>query len=252
MSLMLLDGDRRQPVRLSPALAVPPHAVFERLPDPIDHRFIPPFLVVHIAAVADPHDMCDGGAVYTLQDSTLHLVVYLETLRLMCSVVDFTLLERIAVPYVNETLIVLDAAAPPAAAPAAKTPTLPAAPALAATGAATAVFDKVLLQRQLLNLYTVPPPRTTHQLSSQALTTHDQISHAVTKLVLSGLRLRGLSTTAASPDKVAVREIYRMTHKCAMFAVRKRNYTFNQPLTPLTLNEVQDIVERLLLVFIDT
>lgn len=91
------------------------------------------------------------------------------------------------------------------------------------------------------------------QLSTQHFTSNEQVSQAIGKLILSGLRLRGVTTNSPSPnDRVAVREIYQMTLKAAIFAVRKFNYNF-QPhgKVDLTLDHLQDIVEHLLQVFID-
>lgn len=91
------------------------------------------------------------------------------------------------------------------------------------------------------------------QLSTQHFTSNEQVSQAIGKLILSGLRLRGVTTNSPSPnDRVAVREIYQMTLKAAIFAVRKFSYNF-QPheKVDLTLDHLQDIVEHLLQVFID-
>jgi hypothetical protein len=91
------------------------------------------------------------------------------------------------------------------------------------------------------------------QLSTQHFTSSEQVSQAIGKLILSGLRLRGVTTNSPSPnDRVAVREIYQMTQKAAIFAVRKFSYNF-QPheKIDLTLDHLQDIVEHLLQVFID-
>lgn len=89
-------------------------------------------------------------------------------------------------------------------------------------------------------------------LSNLVLSTNQQISQAVSKVVLSGLRLRGLSINENSSQKVAVREIYHMTRKAAMFSLRKFNYSFNGSSgESVRLEHIQDIVERLLEVFID-
>lgn len=91
------------------------------------------------------------------------------------------------------------------------------------------------------------------QLSTQHFTSNEQVSQAINKLILSGLRLRGVTTNAPSPnDRVAVREIYQMTQKAALFAVRKFNYNFqSHEKVDLTLDHLQDIIEHLLQVFID-
>lgn len=177
----------------------------------------------------------------------LHLDTYLtfyfdpETLQIKCLTIDFNILNRIdsknGGTLLQENNVV--------------------------TPSSMAVFDKVLSRKRKLQNQFIMPSKTTPpptQLSSQTLTTNEQITLAISKLVLSGLRLRGLSgyvntSVSASNEKLAVREIYHMTQKSALFAVRKFGYGFNNQQTserkPVQLNDVQDIVEKLLLVYID-
>lgn len=117
----------------------------------------------------------------------------------------------------------------------------------------TTIFDRVLenkvVKKQAQPVQTRPP-----LMSLLILTTSHQISQTVSKMVLSGLRLRGLSVTAAgsSNEKVAVREIYHMTRKAAMFTLRKFNYEFNGSKgQDIRMEDIQDVVERLLEVFLD-
>lgn len=125
----------------------------------------------------------------------------------------------------------------------------------------TSVFDRVLelkTQRKTPNISTIPPILAV----SLGLTTSHQISQAINRVVLSGLRLRGLSTNSAvsGNDKAAIREIYQMTKKAATFALRKYSYEFNGKSTEgraktdgrgVSLDEIQDIVESLLQTFVD-
>lgn len=131
----------------------------------------------------------------------------------------------------------------------------------------TSIFDKVLSNkgRKLKsNLFIMPgtsiSKRPMTQLSSSALTTNDQITQAVNKVILSGLRIRGLnlnSTSLSTNEKIAIKEVYKMTYKSTMFSLRKFNYGFNQEILKsskighVELNDIQDIVEKLLQVFVD-
>ncbi|OBA24340.1 hypothetical protein METBIDRAFT_228880, partial [Metschnikowia bicuspidata var. bicuspidata NRRL YB-4993] len=93
----------------------------------------------------------------------------------------------------------------------------------------TSVFDRVLGTKasKIPGPVSAPQPPVAGTL---ALTTSQQISQAVSRVVLSGLRLRGLSTNPQSSanDKLAIREIYHMTNKAANFALRKYSYEFNE------------------------
>ncbi|KAM9903006.1 hypothetical protein OXX69_008086 [Metschnikowia pulcherrima] len=131
----------------------------------------------------------------------------------------------------------------------------------ATTKSDTSVFDRVLESknsRKLPSMNAPPPPVAV----SSALTTSQQISQAVNRVVLSGLRLRGLSTNSSSSsnDKIAIREIYQMTKKAALFALRKYTYDFNEANiaasskrggSGISLAEVQSIVKSLLQTFVD-
>lgn len=114
----------------------------------------------------------------------------------------------------------------------------------------TTVFDRIL-ENKLRNQYVVPRVPVPTPLSVQILA-GDQISQAVNKVTLSGLRLRGLTTgSGSSNDKIAVRELYHMTKKSALFALRKYNYGFNGGGKSIRLSDVQDVVERLLQAYVD-
>lgn len=115
----------------------------------------------------------------------------------------------------------------------------------------TTVFDRVLEGK--LTKKTPVARNISHEAPLLVLSTSAQISQAVNKTILSGLRLRGLSRSAASSkERVAVAEIYNMAKKAAHFALRKYNYDFNANApTKTSVTEVQDIVERLLEIFVD-
>ncbi|KAK6465267.1 hypothetical protein DFJ63DRAFT_310366 [Scheffersomyces coipomensis] len=104
--------------------------------------------------------------------------------------------------------------------------------------------------------------------SSSILTTQDQVNSAINKLILSGLRIRGFSTNNLNHninDKLNIKEIYQMTYKSTLFSLRKFNYSFindkliskkdlessNLKQTPIKLIDLQDIIEKLLQLFID-
>lgn len=114
----------------------------------------------------------------------------------------------------------------------------------------TAIFDRVLESKVGNNKRSVAP----RQMPLLMLSTNQQISLAVNKMVLSGLRLRGLTARENSSEMVAVREIYQMTRKAAMFSLRKYHYEFNGSKKEdgnLRMENIQDVVERLLEVFLD-
>lgn len=114
----------------------------------------------------------------------------------------------------------------------------------------TAIFDRVL-ENKVGNTKKPTAPR---QMPPLMLSTTHQISQAVNKMVLSALRLRGLTTSGNSNEMVAVREIYHMTRKAAMFSLRKYHYNFNgskREDANIQMEDIQDVVERLLEVFLD-
>lgn len=119
----------------------------------------------------------------------------------------------------------------------------------------TLIFDKVLSQkRQNSNPFLPHQKPSTTSLSSATLSTNEQISLSVNKMILSGLRIRGLSTNLnhSVNDKLTIKEIYQMTYKSTMFSLRKFNYGFNNSKNySIKLNDIQDIVEKLLQIFID-
>lgn len=284
--MYLVDEKNRLKVDISPALASVT-GDFKRVPNYIDYKIVPPFLVLSLGL--DIYSNSDDNESYfrdtlvkltlyslkpialaflSVNDNKIHIVVYLhvDSLKLKCCIIDFNLLSAlISIPYINKTEFIEK-----------DTPSSVSLTSVVATGAPslpnTSIFDKVLSKRKQLqvqlqlaqNLFIMSPVQSkTTALSSQILTTNEQITQAISKLVLSGLRLRGLSgfissTSQVSNEKLAVREIYQMTQQCALFAVRKFNYGFNKQLhlqqlspIPVRLNDIQDIVENLLLVFID-
>lgn len=117
----------------------------------------------------------------------------------------------------------------------------------------TTIFDRVLENKQTKrNQYVAPRAPEPTQLSVLVLS-GDQITQAVTKVTLSGLRLRGLApgTVESKNDKIAIRELFLMTKKSALFALRKYNYGFNGTPKTVRLSDVQDVVERLLQAYVD-
>lgn len=285
--MYLLDGYSRLKVDIHPSQ---PSMTgdFKRAADYIDYKMIPPFLLqkqsLDIYSTSDEvEDYFRGTLVkFTLQtlkpialtylslsNKNILIAIYLNvnSLKLKCCIIDFSILTTlISIPYVNKSGVISPTASLQQSVDTATTAVQP------HSIPNTSIFDKVLSKRKQLvllqqpqqNLFMMAPvqPKTT-ALSSQILTTNEQISQAVSKLVLSGLRLRGLSgfmnsSSQSSNEKLAVREIYQMTLQCAMFALRKFNYGFNKQLqthqvnpAPVRLNDIQDIVENLLLVFID-
>ncbi|KAI5951538.1 SLD7 [Candida jiufengensis] len=129
----------------------------------------------------------------------------------------------------------------------------------------TNIFDKVLKQKQKNN----PFLRTTssfnspnsNNLSLSILSTQDQINNAINKLILSGLRIRGLSTNQAKSvnEKLKIKEIHQMTYKAAIFSLRKYNNNLldgtNKRLElekpQIKFNDVQETIETLLHLFVD-
>lgn len=115
----------------------------------------------------------------------------------------------------------------------------------------TTIFDRVLENKSSKRNQYVAPRNPSATPLSVAPLSGDQISAAVNKITLSGLRLRGLNPLG-SKDRIAVRELYQMTRKLALFALRKYNYGFNGAVNQeVRLSDVQDIVERLLQAYAD-
>lgn len=117
------------------------------------------------------------------------------------------------------------------------------------------VFDRVLENKSSKKSSITPKSEPNTSNLQLLLNTSSQISQAINKLILVGLRLRGLTVTglSSSKNKIAVREIHQMTHKAAMFSVRKFSYDFNAGLRSLDLllDDLQTIVESLLQTFVD-
>ncbi|KAK6458014.1 uncharacterized protein RJT20DRAFT_125911 [Scheffersomyces xylosifermentans] len=114
----------------------------------------------------------------------------------------------------------------------------------------------------------------TKLVSSSILTTQEQIHQAINKIILSGLRIRGLSTNLSHSinDKLTIKEIYQMTHKATLFSLRKYSYQFisssassamkglkttskglsiKNYIHPVRLSDLQDTIEKLLELFVD-
>lgn len=108
----------------------------------------------------------------------------------------------------------------------------------------TFLFDKpVMLNIVATNLN--PEPANTNN--------HNE-TQTINKLILSGLRLRGMSfkqKNISSNERLMIKEIYQMTQKSTQFALRKFNYSQNRPNDGIKLHDIQDIVEQLLSAFID-
>ncbi|KAG2735353.1 hypothetical protein G9P44_001567 [Scheffersomyces stipitis] len=132
------------------------------------------------------------------------------------------------------------------------------------------VFDKVLQRKKSRSssnpfvVESVQNSTTAKLLSSSILSTQDQIHQAVNKIILSGLRIRGLSTNLnhSVNEKLTIKEIYQMTYKSTMFSLRKHNYTFSgtssskgtntsNSKSQIRLSELQDTIEKLLEIFVD-
>lgn len=92
----------------------------------------------------------------------------------------------------------------------------------------------------------------------------DQINYIIGKLVLAGLRVRGISTnlTHLLNERLSIKELYQMTVRAATFALRKyaslllpattsKPELIRKRQDPVPLEVLQDIVERLLEVFVD-
>lgn len=103
-----------------------------------------------------------------------------------------------------------------------------------------------------------PSHSRTSNIVSLTLTSQEQINLAINKLILSGLRIRGLSTNLnhSINDKLTIKEIYNMTHKSALFSLRKFNYNFtgkgDNKGRAIGFSDLQDTVEKLLDLYVDT
>lgn len=103
-----------------------------------------------------------------------------------------------------------------------------------------------------------PSHSRTSNIVSLTLTSQEQINLAINKLILSGLRIRGLSTNLnhSINDKLTIKEIYNMTHKSALFSLRKFNYNFtgkgDNKGRAIGFGDLQDTVEKLLDLYVDT
>lgn len=105
------------------------------------------------------------------------------------------------------------------------------------------LFDRVVVLKAKVEELAPEPPK----LNSNETQT-------INKLILSGLRLRGMSfkqKNISNNERLMIKEIYQMTQKSTQFALRKYNYSQNQPNDGIRLHDIQDIVELLLDVFID-
>lgn len=106
---------------------------------------------------------------------------------------------------------------------------------------------------------------TAKPLTSQHISP-DQISYTLGRLVLAGLRVRGISTNISHllNEQLSIKELYQMTLRAATFALRKYANSLvallptntnpgirRRPRDPIPLSVLQDIVERLLQVFVD-
>lgn len=111
------------------------------------------------------------------------------------------------------------------------------------------IFDKISEKRKSNPFIELHSP----QKDLSVLSNQNQVNLAVSKIILSGLRIRGLSTNLnhSINEKLTIKEIYQMTYKATLFSLRKYNYSFNQSDHPITVNELQEIVEKLLEIFID-
>lgn len=107
-------------------------------------------------------------------------------------------------------------------------PTLPTAPALATTRSDTNVFDRVMDHRKRK-----PAPEPRPQMNAV------QLDQAVAKSVMSGLRIRGMS---AADDHA--KQLYQITVKAATFSLKRHK-------RPVSVAEIQDVVERLLEILAD-
>lgn len=95
------------------------------------------------------------------------------------------------------------------------------------------------------------------RLSLHKLHSNEEVMEAVNRIIMSGLRIRGLNLKKqdyCSKEKIRVREIYQMTYKSTLFALRKYNkkkVAGSDSSDSIRLDDVQDIVEKLLQVYVD-
>lgn len=123
----------------------------------------------------------------------------------------------------------------------------------------TSKFDKVLQKRKLSinpflmsNTVSTDANTSSGNATKTVLSSTEQVEQTINKLILSGLRIRGLSINPSHSvnDKLTIKEIYHTTYKSALFALRKYNYSFNTTAS-VQLHQVQDIVEKLLQTYVD-
>lgn len=217
------------------------------------------FFQENLAEVAVKNDQT-GLMLKNEQDENMYLVLYIDvssgSLQVKCMFIDFKILEKMNRVIENDDddeciNYFIDSE---------NTTTI-------AKSTDTSIFDKVLSDKRRKlksNQFIMPnvanPKHVSTQLSSLVLNTQEQITQAVNKVILSGLRIRGLNLNNSSQntnEKIAIKEIYQMTFKSTMFSLRKFNYGFNQEHTKsekkgnVKLNDIQDLVEKLLQVFVD-
>lgn len=198
------------------------------------------FFKTNLAAVAvtEPHI----GILSKSQDPQTYVVFFFQDMSIRCFCIDFSTLERLSTASSSFETDTVDNVFYSALRPRSD----------------TSVFDRVLESKSSRrNQYVAPkttPSDTTTQLSVTPLN-GDQIVQAVNRMTLSGLRLRGLNPSSGltlSKDRVVIKELYHMTRKLALFALRKFNYGFNGATgQEVRLSDVQDVVERLLQAYAD-
>ncbi|KAF3990895.1 hypothetical protein FT663_02968 [Candidozyma haemuli var. vulneris] len=176
------------------------------------------------------------GILSKSQDPQTYVVFFIQGNGVRCFCIDFTTLDRLSTASRNFEAGTDDNVYYSA---------LP-------TRSDTTIFDRVLENKSSKrNQYVAPKNPSSTPLSVTPLN-GDQISNAVNKMTLSGLRLRGLNPSSSSKDRIAIKELYHMTRKSALFALRKFNYGFNGSSgQEVRLSDVQDVVERLLQAYAD-
>lgn len=147
-------------------------------------------------------------------DANLHIVIFIQNSIVKCFILDFSGLNQLIndkQDYDESLIYVVD---------------------FKTNVTNTNVFDKVLEKKKRIKP-TVPLVQENGE----------QVNSMITKVILSGLRLRGLSNSSTN-DKLKIKEIYQMTFKATTFAIKKFD-------TKVKLTDIQDIVEKLLQVFVD-